>query len=510
MIQKNKIHHFLVFFLLASALFSQNNRVKVIVDEAIIFAEASEHSARIDTVKKDTILTLFKPRQPGETWHYVNYRSENWNAKLSGFIHASQVEPLIPTAKEEPVAVTEKSKPTPVTKVLQITEMTGATPLPSSRIFPLPSQTEPELQSGTFKTAITASPDAPILPDKQKQIFPIDRPKITTAPITTPKLETRIETIIKDVPSPPGRVLIFSIIPMMESHPPIFSQSPSITTAPAPKSPTPNQIPPIAKPKIARAEIPPQQQEIQVEKGIGEISIPPGRKLTFLPAKAPESQSQVFLPAPKTEPTPPSPPPVSVAKKKPAPPPPTKKVETPKTKDPAAQIQQPPQLLKLEAQEKIFSLFTISLGYGSTTGGIGGAVQMNTRSGFSFHAGVGYYPAKMIFSDHDWITNKVFFSGGIKYYLPLKIRPLRPYLDLQYGGITVEAAQVVLGIWNQEYLIENHQKTLWGPSLLAGAELKFGSLGLNAAVGAAYNTTSWDFSEENLILTGDISLLLYF
>ena len=431
LIQKIKNLCFLIYFLLVSALFSQDDNVKVIVAEAVIYAQASEHSTQIDTVKKGTILTLFKPGQPEGTWYYVHYRSENWNAKVSGFIHASKVEHLTAVPKEEPAPV--ESKIPPVTEIFQIEEISGETPIPSSRIIVLPVPIGVELQSEIFTPASTVSPAAPMFPEKQKQLFPIDKPEIATAKLAAPKLETIVEISIGEVASPPGRVLILPKTPRMES------------------------------------------------------------------------QSRIILPAPKIKSKLPPPP---VIEKKPAPPP--KKIENPKIQKSEPQIQRPPQLLKPKIPESKFPLLTISLGYGSTTGGIGGSIQMNTRSGLSFHAGIGYYPAKYIFSDYDWITNKVFFSGGIKYYLPLKSQRLRPYLDLQYGGIKVEAVQVILGIRNFEYLIENHQKALWGPSLLAGAEFKFGSLGINAALGLAYNTTSWELWDENFMVTGDVSLLLYF
>jgi hypothetical protein len=442
LIQKIKKLRFLIYFLLVSALFSQDEKVKVIAEEAVIYAQASEHSIQIDTVKKGTILTLFKPGQPGETWYYVHYRSENWNAKVSGFIHTSKVEHFTEVPKEEPAPV--ESKVPPVTKTFQIEEISGETPIPSNRIIVLPAPTGVELQSEIFKPAITESPAAPLFPEKPA--IPVAKPE------------------------------------------------------------KPVQIPAIETPKISTAKISPQKQEIQVEKRIGEIPVPPARILVFPQVTKSESRSQIFLSAPKIKPKPPPPPPV--IEKKPTPPP--EKIEKPKIQKLEPQIQRPPQLLKPKIPEKKFQLLTISLGYGSTTGGIGGSIQMNTRSGLSFHAGIGYYPAKIIFSGHNWITNKMFFSGGIKYYLPLKSQRFRSYLDLQYGGIKVEAVQVILGIWNHEYLIENHQKALWGPSLLAGAEFKFGSLGINAALGLAYNTTSWELWDENLIVTGDVSLLLYF
>jgi len=152
----------------------------------------------------------------------------------------------------------------------------------------------------------------------------------------------------------------------------------------------------------------------------------------------------------------------------------------------------------------------MSVGYGPSLGsGLGGFVQLNTKIGFSLHLGAGYYPTSYYYSEYDWVKNEVLFSAGIKYYLPFKTDRIRTYLDLQYGGVSVEAVRLITGIWNYQYLYEKIQKTLYGPSILAGIELKLGSIGLNGAIGLSYNTTEWDYWARDYFLTADVGLLIY-
>ena len=157
-----------------------------------------------------------------------------------------------------------------------------------------------------------------------------------------------------------------------------------------------------------------------------------------------------------------------------------------------------------------FKWITLGLGYGQSLGGAGGFIQLNTKSGISFHGGVGYYPTSYVYSDCDWVKDVTLFTGGIKYYLPLGVDPLRFYLDFQFGGIGVEAAQIVEGIWQYNFVFDYRQKTLWGPSFLGGLELRLGSLGLNGAVGLSYNTTKLDWDIQDYFMSFDLGFLLYF
>lgn len=169
-----------------------------------------------------------------------------------------------------------------------------------------------------------------------------------------------------------------------------------------------------------------------------------------------------------------------------------------------------PILVVGEPERREFKRLTLGLGYGQSLGGAGGFIQLNTRAGISFHGGLGYYPTTYIYSGCDWVKDVALFSGGIKCYLPLGADPLRFYLDLQYGGIGVEAAQIIKGIWHYSFVFDYKQKTLWGPSFLAGLEMRLGALGLNGALGIAYNVTKLDWDIQDYFLTFDVGLLFYF
>ena len=184
-----------------------------------------------------------------------------------------------------------------------------------------------------------------------------------------------------------------------------------------------------------------------------------------------------------------------------------KKVEGQKPKVVPPVASQPVRIAGPKAEHRHL---TFALGYGSSFGGAGGFVQINTKAGISLHAGVGMYPAKFVYSGTDWVKNEVFYSVGIKYYLPFKTRSFTPYMDLQYGGLSVEAAQIVTGIWEYSYILSHEQKTLWGPSFLGGAEIRFGRFGLDGAVGISYNLTDWQYLDKNLYFTFDAGLVIYF
>lgn len=174
------------------------------------------------------------------------------------------------------------------------------------------------------------------------------------------------------------------------------------------------------------------------------------------------------------------------------------------------QIQVKPTSQQPTVPAKAIGPFILSLGIGTSQGGIGAFVQYNIRWGLAFHAGGGYYPTSLIYSETDWVKNEMLFSVGVKYYLPFKPEIFRPYLNLQYGGFGVEAVQVIVGIWEYEYIYENEQKVLYGPSVHAGSELKLGTLGLNAAIGFSYATTSWEWLSQSFYFSADFSVLYYF
>jgi hypothetical protein len=153
---------------------------------------------------------------------------------------------------------------------------------------------------------------------------------------------------------------------------------------------------------------------------------------------------------------------------------------------------------------------SLNLGYGSSFGGAGACVQVNAGRRIALHAGAGIFPAALIYSETDWVKNKPLWSVGIKYFLPFASPPFYPYVDIQYGGLRVEAAQVVIGIWDYDYVYSREQKTLWGPSLLGGVEIRKGRFGFCGALGFSYVTTSWEMLQNRVSLSFDLSLAVHF
>ncbi len=96
----------LTFLFLVPSLLSKENKVRVIAENAPIYAEASIYSSKIETVKKGTVLALFTTGPNKQTWFYVFYRSQRWNSNVSGFIQASLVERI----SERPEAAAKEKK----------------------------------------------------------------------------------------------------------------------------------------------------------------------------------------------------------------------------------------------------------------------------------------------------------------------------------------------------------------------------------------------------------------
>ncbi len=190
----------------------------------------------------------------------------------------------------------------------------------------------------------------------------------------------------------------------------------------------------------------------------------------------------------------------------------------PETKQPEPRVEketkkppekEPEQFPYMQPKPSGPSLFTLGFGYGASKGGMGGHVQYNLSHSLAVHAGVGYYPAALIYSETDWVDNTVLYSAGFKYYFPLSTERIRPYLNLQYGGFTVEAVQIIEGIWEYEFIYRNEQKALFGPQALIGGEIRLGRFGFNAAAGVAYALTNWEWLPQDLYFTFDIGLLFY-
>lgn len=392
----------LTFLFFVPRLLSQENKVRVIAENAPIYAEASIYSYKIETVKKGTVLALFTTGPIKQTWFYVFYHSQRWNSKVTGFIQASLVERI--SEKPEAVAKENKEKRQEVKK-----KKAAIVSVPPHRAFVLLEVKEKE---------------------KKPRVFAL-LPKIMPAP---EKIKERKEPVKKEEKTEPVVIL-------------------------------PEKI-------IVQSEIKKQKAETKKEEKAQVVPPKPKAKKQEIPKKSVPSQK--------------------------------------KAEEQQILTERPPTIAEPKQPSKS-PLLTMSLGYGPSLGsGIGGFIQLNTRAGFSFHIGAGYYPTSYFYSEYDWVKNRVLYSAGIKYYLPFGNNRIRPYLDLQYGGISIEAVRIVTEIWYYNYTYENIQKTLMGPSLLAGIEIKMGALGLNGALGLSYNTTEWGYLVRDYFLTGDVGLLIYF
>lgn len=184
-------------------------------------------------------------------------------------------------------------------------------------------------------------------------------------------------------------------------------------------------------------------------------------------------------------------------------------LEEEKEVEPPQQIIPPSQSPYDRPQVRLPARMTLGLGYGSSTGGLGGFVQYAVRPNIALHGGIGYYPTSMIYSETDWVENQVLWSLGLKYYIPIVSQSVRAFLNVQYGGFMVEAVQVIEGIWDYEFIYRNEQRSLYGPQALLGGEFRLGPLSVNAAAGAAYALTDWEWLPQDLYFTFDLGLIFH-
>ena len=437
-----------------SSLKAAEKQVRVIAEKAAIYAENNIYSYKIEIVRKGTILTVFETGEPMEEWFYVRYHSQRWKSVVTGFIQASLIEEVTDEPKEQPKE--EKIEPKP--------------------------------KSGQIEQKPVELLKKPEVKKEEKKEEP---PKIS------------VEEVLVASSLLPQKLFTLPEIKEREIEPRVFM---SLETRPPQKkitAPQKEQIarevqPKIEKPESKPAKIKPEEEHFVEIESVGKTPVPPSTSYA-LPKVEAEKDSMVFM---SIEALPVSP--VSTESSQTQ----TKSEEPPQKKSQIA-TQEPPRPKRPKLPSEL-SLFTFNVGYGPSLGsGLGALVQLNTKTGFSLHLGAGYYPTSYYYSDYDWVKNKVLYSVGLKYYLPFKTNRIRTYLDLQYGGVSVEALQIVTSIWYYQYIYENIQKTLYGPSILAGIELKLGSIGLNGAIGLSYSTTQWDYWDRDYFLTADVGLLLY-
>ena len=148
--------------------------------------------------------------------------------------------------------------------------------------------------------------------------------------------------------------------------------------------------------------------------------------------------------------------------------------------------------------------FSLGLGYGNSYGGLGVCGQVDFTGMLALHAGVGYFP-----TIEEPMEDTLLFSGGVTFYPKIDLDPFKPYVDLQFGGIGVEAREWI-DWWGD---IEREQKTLWGISILGGAEIWLSeNFCLDAALGLSLNLTEVEWVEEevNILVALDVGIMVRF
>ena len=349
---------------------------------------------------------------------------------------------------------------------------------------------------------VGGSPPAP--PKKEEKAPPKVEPEQVRPPVVVPppRAEEKKE-LPKEPPAPPPVVetMVLTKLPKSKSYKFPRKEAPLQEAAwrILERAPVIEKKRPVEVREFALLTVPPKRRTIALPKKEKPLDDTAWRVIQPVVAKATEPAEKP-KPKEKLEPKP-APPKV---KKKPAE---TKRETKPETKPAEPQPVKAPQI---RPPRKGPGFITVGLGYGSSFGGAGGSLQLNTGMGLSLHAGVGLYPTTLIYSETDWVENKPLWSVGLKYYLPIGSPAFFPFVDVQYGGLRVEAAQVITGIWDYKYIMSYEQKTLWGPSGLAGVELRTGRFGISAAVGAAYATTSWEYLKDKVSFVFDTGLVFHF
>ncbi len=310
---------------------------------------------------------------------------------------------------------------------------------------------------------------------------------VTDEPVAAPKME----------PEKPPAKAAEVVKPPIEQPPP---QPAKVKEEKKEPEKPPAKAAEVVKPPVEQ----PQPQPVKAKEEKKEPEKPPAKAAEVVkpPVEQPPSQPAKVKEEKKEPPAPPKPEAKEAKKEKEEP-------VVAEPKPPPAQPT-PPRRAPITSPRWERGLMTFGLGYGSSFGGAGAMLQLNTKAGFALHAGGGLFPTKLIYSETDWVENEALYSVGIKYYFPIRSSAVAPYVDVQYGGLRVEAAQIVIDIWEFFYVYSQEQKTLWGPSVLAGAEMRLGRIGLNGALGVSYSLTDWEFLEKKLFLAFDVGLVIYF
>lgn len=146
-------------------------------------------------------------------------------------------------------------------------------------------------------------------------------------------------------------------------------------------------------------------------------------------------------------------------------------------------------------------------GYGQSFGGLGISSQVHLSPEVGLHGGVGYFPSSLI---ADFVPDVILLSLGIRLYAPLELNPFYPYMDMQIGGIGVEAVQY----FDSLYGYSEEWEILIGPSFLLGCEVRFELMdgiggGFFGGLGLSYITNDIDWLNQKILLTLDMGVSLY-
>ncbi|MFZ2054280.1 MAG: hypothetical protein WAU81_08795 [Candidatus Aminicenantales bacterium] len=435
-------------------------QVRVIAERASIYIEPSRGGNRIDIVGKGALLNLLQTKKVKDIWYHVSFSSSRYGTRISGFVLDSAVElvdetiPPVPEQKKAP----EKAESRP----------------------PAPPPAAPTPPKAEEKEETKPEPQPP--PKVEAKLEPPERPEASEVLVFTQLLRSRSYSFpLKAAPPEELPWRIEAVTPVEEEKRAVEVEELTLLTAP---------------PKPRKIILPKKERSLQ--DAVWQI-LPPA--VAEIP-KEPEKTEAAPQPEKKKE---------AEIHEVPPPTPTPKKKEAERAKPEVEPVK--PQTIKparIPAPRKGLGRLTFGLGYGSSFGGAGACLQLNIGKGIAVHAGTGIFPTTLVYSDTDWVKNKPLWSVGIKYYLSIKSPLFYPYVDIQYGGLRVEAAQLVIGIWDYDYVYSREQKSLWGPSFLTGVEIRKGRFGICGALGISYVTTSWDFLQDRVSLSFDTSLVIHF
>ncbi len=444
---------FAVFVGLGGCLFPAVLQVRVTAVRAAVYAEPSRNSSRIDIVAKGSLLNLFQQQKVNDTWYYVSYNSPRYGGRVSGFILDSAVEPV-------PAEAAPAGKPASPPRKIE--------PEPGAKVPPPAEPAKPEPQKAA------AEP-----PKTEPQTAPARR-----VPMALPKIEEYKESMAVTRAPHPVRITLPRVGAALQDQPwaiirppaPVSEKPPAVLAAPAPA---------VASKAGVNKEKPKPVEPKEVKKTQAAKKSP-----------APSSPPVVRESAAKKEiPREPEPVKAKPEAERPAP--------TPAATAPQARPTQP---VRLPAAGPRPARLAIGLGYGPSFGGAGGSFELYLSRSLALHAGYGVYPTTVVYSETDWVKNETMWSAGLRLYLMPSSGKLTPYLDAQYGGLSVEAAEVITGIYNYSYIYSHEQKVLWGPSLLAGLELRLGRLALRGGLGASYSLTDWQYLKSRVLFAFEAGL----